>query len=113
MGVNIPHIVEIGAGLVIYTWNGVYLPACRIDRNTYFAAWCAHLPALSGDRRRCLFRPRKQGHAPGAHRAPGPRRANAVVPEDLPDDCTAVGVPARIARNESREAHSFVADAEA
>ena len=33
IGVNIPLHAEIGPGLVVHTWSGVYLPGCRIGRN--------------------------------------------------------------------------------
>ena len=33
IGVNIPPSAEIGPGLVVHTWSGVFLPSCRIGRN--------------------------------------------------------------------------------
>ena len=95
-GVNIPVTAEIGPGLVVHTWNGVYLPNCRIGRNAYF-------------QHGVVVNYRCKGIGDDVYFGPGAKvirevrigdrvriGANAVVMCDLPDDCTAVGVPARI-----------------
>lgn len=94
--VNIPVKARIGPGLLIHTWGGVFLPPCDIGKNAYFQ----HGVVVSY---RCLGIGDDVYFGPGAkvikpvrigHRAR--IGANAVVMEDVPDDSTVVGIPARI-----------------
>jgi len=95
-GVKIPCAAQIGPGLVIHTWGGIFLPPCRMGRNVrintgvvlswscrgvgddvYFGAGCKVVGQVKIGSRVKIG-------------------ANAVVLKDVPDDCTAVGIPARI-----------------
>lgn len=95
-GINIPTHADIGPGLVVHTWNGVYVPCCKIGRNAYFQ----HGVVVNYD---C------KGIGDDVYFGPGAKvirevrignrvkiGANAVVTKDIPDDCTVAGVPARI-----------------
>ena len=101
-GVNIPVAAEIGPGLVIHTWNGVYLPNCRIGRNATFqhgVVVAYHCKGLGDD---VYFGPGAKvirNVRIGDRAAIG---ANAVVLHDVPVDCTVAGVPARIVSAESQ-----------
>ncbi len=96
IGVNIPVSAEIGGGFIIHTWSGVFVPCCRIGRNVLFQ----HGVNVHWD---C------QGIGDDVYFGPGckvirPVRigsrvrigANAVVLNDVPDDCTVVGIPGRV-----------------
>ena len=101
-GVNIPTSAQIGPGLVIHTWNGVYLPACRIGYNAMFqhgvvvSYYCKeignHVYFGPGAK---VIRPVRIGNRARIG-------ANAVVVEDVPDDCTALGIPARTKANKRK-----------
>lgn len=101
-GVNIPTSAQIGPGLVIHTWNGVYLPACRIGYNAMFqhgvvvSYYCKeignHVYFGPGAK---VIRPVRIGNRARIG-------ANAVVVEDVPDDCTALGIPARNKENKRK-----------
>ncbi|MHC4548400.1 MAG: serine O-acetyltransferase [Planctomycetota bacterium] len=96
--VNIPTRAEIGPGLVIHTWGGVFLPPCRIGRNAFFQFGnvvrydCDEVgdDVYFGPGAK-VIRPVRIGHRAQIG-------ANAVVLHDVPDDCTVAGVPARIVR---------------
>ncbi len=95
-GVNIPYTAKIGPGLVIHTWSGVFLPPCRMGRNLHFnhgvvVGWsCREVGDDVYFGTGCkVIGPVKIGNRVKIG-------ANAVVLEDIPDDCTAVGIPARI-----------------
>lgn len=95
-GINIPTQAEIGPGLIVHTWNGVYVPPCKIGRNCYFQHGVVVNYFCKGIGDDVYF-------GPGAKVIKGIRigdrvkvGANAVVVSNLPDDCTAVGIPARI-----------------
>ncbi len=99
MGVNIPLSAQIGEGLVIHTWNGVYLPACRIGRYAYFQHGVVVAYHCKGIGDHVYFGPGakviravKIGHNVRIG-------ANAVVLEDIPDNCTVAGIPARIVKH--------------
>ena len=95
-GINIPTTAKIGPGLVVYTWGGVYIPNCTIGRNAYFqhgvvVSYC------------CKEIGNNVYFGPGAKVIRNVRignrvriGANAVVMQDIPDDCTVAGVPAKI-----------------
>ncbi len=97
-GINIPTAAKIGPGLVVHTWGGVYLPCCTIGRNVYFQHGVVVSYGCKGIGDNVYF-------GPGAKIIRNVRigsrvkiGANAVVMTDIPDDCTAVGVPARIVK---------------
>lgn len=97
-GVNIPTQAEIGPGLVIHTWAGVFLPPGKIG------SYCLvqHGVVINwgvkeiGDRVRFgpgakVIKPVRIGHRAYIG-------ANAVVMDDVPDDAVMVGIPARIVK---------------
>ncbi len=102
-GVNIPIQAEIGGGLVVHTWSGVYLPPCRIGRNALFqhgvvVSWsCREIGDDVYFGPGCkVIRSVRIGHRARIG-------ANAVVIEDVPDNCTVAGIPARIVKERARK----------
>lgn len=97
-GVNIPNSADIGPGLVIHTWAGVFLPPGKIGRNCLLQTGVVINWGVKevGDSVRfgpgCkVIRPVRIGD--GAYIG-----ANAVVMDDVPDDSTVVGIPARVVK---------------
>ncbi|MEW6743759.1 MAG: DapH/DapD/GlmU-related protein [Planctomycetota bacterium] len=97
-GVNIPTSAEIGGGLVIHTWSGVYIPACRIGRNAYFQHGVVVGYGCLGIGDDVYFGPGCKVIRPVRIGDRARIGANAVVIEDVPDDCTVAGIPARIVK---------------
>ncbi|MFO0981885.1 MAG: DapH/DapD/GlmU-related protein [Planctomycetota bacterium] len=99
-GVNIPTSAQIGPGLVVHTWCGVYIPACRIGKNCYFQHGVVVGYGCLGIGDDVYFGPGAKVIRPVriGHRAR--IGANAVVLDDVADDTTVVGIPARpVTRN--------------
>lgn len=102
--VNIPVSAKIGPGMLIHTWGGVFVPPCDIGRNVYFQ----HGVVVTW---RCLGIGDDVYFGPGA-KVIKPVRigdrarigANAVVVDDVPDDCTVAGIPARVVKRHEGEA---------
>ena len=94
--VNIPTSARIGPGLVIHTWSGVYLPSGKIGKNCTFqhGVVVAYATPEIGDD--VYFGPGAKVIKPVRIGNRARIGANAVVLQDVPDDCTAVGIPARI-----------------
>ena len=98
-GINIPTGAEIGPGLVIHTWGGVFIPRCKIGRNAMFQHGVVVNWNCKGIGDNAYFGPGCKVIKPvriGNHACIG---ANAVVLEDVPDNCTVAGIPARIVRH--------------
>lgn len=95
-GVNIATTAEIGPGLVVHNWWGIFVGPCRIGRDAVLATgvvinWeCREI----GD---------NVSFGPGA-KVVHPVRignrvriaANSVVWRDVPDDSTVMGIPGRV-----------------
>ena len=99
MGVNIPLSASIGEGLIIHTWNGVYLPACRIGRYAYFQHGVVVAYHCKGIGDHVYFGPGVKvirAVKIGSNVRIG---ANSVVLDDIPDNCTVVGIPAKIVKH--------------
>lgn len=97
-GVNIPNQAEIGPGLVIHTWSGVFLPPAKIGRDCMVQTGVVINWGVKevGESVRfgpgCkVIRPVRIGD--GAYIG-----ANAVVMDDVPEDSTVVGIPAKVVK---------------
>jgi serine O-acetyltransferase len=95
-GINVPESSDIGPGFCIHTWAGVYLPHnTTIGRN--FTVQHGNLiedGVVIGDNVYCGVGAKLIGRIRiGNNVRIG---ANAVVITDVPDNSTAVGVPARV-----------------
>ncbi len=97
-GVNIPTQAEIGPGLCIHTWSGVFLPPGKIGSNCLVQHGVVINWGVKeiGDRVRFgpgakVIKPVRIGH--GAYIG-----ANAVVMDDVPDNAVMVGIPARVVK---------------
>ncbi len=97
-GVNIATQADIGPGLVVHTWGGVFIPPTKIGRNAFFQ----HGVVLNWNTKEIgdyvhfgpgskVIRPVRIGHRARIG-------ANAVVMEDVPDDGIVTVPPARIFR---------------
>ncbi len=95
-GINIPLGADIGPGLLIHTWGGVFVPGCKIGRNAYFQHGVVvnyKCQAIGDD---VYFGPGAKVIRPVRIGDRALIGANAVVVEDVPDDCTVAGVPAKV-----------------
>jgi serine O-acetyltransferase len=95
-GINVPESTAIGPGLCIHTWAGVFLPHNQtIGRN--FTVQHGNLiedGVTIGDDVYCGVGAKLIGRIRIGNRVR--IGANAVVITDVPDDSTAVGIPARV-----------------
>jgi serine O-acetyltransferase len=98
-GINVPESTAIGPGFCIHTWAGVFLPHNQtIGRNlTVQHGNLIEDGVTIGDDVYVGVGAKLIGWIKIGNRVR--IGANAVVITDVPDDSTAVGVPARIIRN--------------
>ncbi|MGD8394769.1 MAG: hypothetical protein PVF43_04765 [Candidatus Eiseniibacteriota bacterium] len=109
-GVVIPESTEIGPGLCIHTWAGVYLPHNqRLGRNLTVQHGNLIEDGVSmGDDIYVGVGAKLIGRIHiGSNVRIG---ANAVVITDVPDNSTAVGIPARILPRRDRPAEAVSGD---
>ncbi len=108
-GINVPESTAIGPGFCIHTWAGVFLPhSSTIGRN--FTIQHGNLiedGIVIGDDVYCGVGAKLIGRIRIGNRVR--IGANAVVITDVPDDSTAVGVPARVIPH-ARPAGVLIAD---
>ena len=102
-GIYIPVKAEIGPGLVIHTWGGgVFLPCCPIGRDMTIIGGGVlfdYLTLSIGDDVMIGAGTKSMGRIRiGSRVRTGP---NAVVQDDVPDDCIVFGNPGRMIRSAS------------
>jgi len=100
VGVYIPIKAEVGPGLVVHTWGGgVFLPCCKIGRNLTIVGGGVlfdYLTLQIGDDVTIGAGTKSMGRIRiGSRVHTGP---NAVVQDDVPDDCLVFGNPGRVVR---------------
>ena len=94
--VTIAHHTEIGRGLVVHTWGGVFLGPDRIGENCYVESGVVISYAVKEIGDNVYFGPGAKVHGDiriGSNVRIG---ANAVVAQNIPDNCTVMGNPPRI-----------------
>ena len=97
-GVNIPNSADIGPGLVVHTWSGVFLPPGKIGANCLVQTGVVINWGVKKIGESVRFGPgckiiRPVSIGDGAYIG-----ANAVVMDDVPDDSTVVGMPAKVVK---------------
>lgn len=98
VGIFIPVKARIGPGMVIHTWGGgVFLPSATIGRDLTIVGGGVQLDyETRGIGDEVSLAPGTKGVGKiriGDRVRTGP---NAVIQEDIPDDCVAFGNPARV-----------------
>jgi len=95
-GINLSAGARIGKGLVVHTWSGVFVAPVEIGEYCYVQTGVVITAAVKSVGRNVYFGPGAKIH--GHVRIGNNVRvsANSVVARDLPDDCTATGIPARV-----------------
>ncbi len=97
IGVHLPLNGEIGPGLVIHTWHGIFVPPCKIGRNLLLS----HGVVIHWNCREIgddvYIGPGAKVISPGVSIGNRVRiGANAVVVSDVPDDSMVVAPAPRI-----------------
>jgi len=96
LGVNVPLRAEIGPGLVVHTWGGVFLPSCRIGRNLLVQQGVVIHYDCKGIGDDVYFGPGAKVIRPVRIGSRVKIGANAVVSRDVSDDSLVLGNPGRI-----------------
>lgn len=100
VGIYIPMKADIAPGIAIHTWGGgVFLPACKIGKNLTIVGGGVLFDYDTleiGDEVTVGAGTKSTGRIRIGHRVTtGP---NAVIIEDVPDDCLVFGNPGRVVR---------------
>ena len=102
-GIAIPTSADIGGGLVIHSWNGVFLPPCRIGRNAVFQHGVVVHPECRGIGDDVLFGPGVKVVRPVRIGSRVQIAPNTVVLHDIPDDSYVAGIPGESTRQPNSE----------